>query len=222
MKKERRQTVGLVICFVAMIAIVGAITLANYNKKPQEIPNQKEEEQAKNEDPKDEEEEEDESQITQGDNVQAEIPQPNVPMEKPLSFSEKDVLLWPVDGNVLMNYSMDQTIYFPTLDQYKYHPAIVIQGEVGQDVMCGADGRIDRIEEDDELGMVVYVDFGSGYEGVYGQLSEIAVEEGSLVQPGVKLGVIGEPTHYYAKEGPNVYFQILKDGAPVNPMDLLQ
>ena len=144
MKKERRQTVGLVICFVAMIAIVGAITLANYNKKPQEIPNQKEEEQAKNEDPKDEEEEEDESQITQGDNVQAEIPQPNVPMEKPLSFSEKDVLLWPVDGNVLMNYSMDHTIYFATLDQYNYNPALIIEGQVGQDVRAAAEETAKR------------------------------------------------------------------------------
>ena len=43
MKREKRETVGLVVCFVAMIAIVGAITLANYNKEPQEAPIKKEE-----------------------------------------------------------------------------------------------------------------------------------------------------------------------------------
>ena len=34
-----------------------------------------------------------------------------------LHFSEE--LLWPMEGNVIINYSMDSTVYFPTLDQYK-------------------------------------------------------------------------------------------------------
>jgi len=38
----------------------------------------------------------------------------------PLSFSaETDKLLWPIAGNILVDYSMDKTVYFPTLDQYK-------------------------------------------------------------------------------------------------------
>lgn len=135
---------------------------------------------------------------------------------------ETDHLLWPIAGNIIMDYSMDKTVYFATLDQYKYNPAILIQGKEGREVVCGADGKVDRVVKHDELGNVVYVDFGDGYEGVYGQLKDIAVEEGSMVQPGVKLGVISEPTHYYAKEGAHVYFQILKEGKPVDPMDLLQ
>ena len=31
----------------------------------------------------------------------------------------------------LMNYSMDKTVYFSTLDQFKYNPALVIEGEKG-------------------------------------------------------------------------------------------
>ena len=31
-------------------------------------------------------------------------------------------MIWPVSGTVLMNYSMDKTVYFATLDQYKYNP----------------------------------------------------------------------------------------------------
>ena len=41
-----------------------------------------------------------------------------------LSFSEDSNLVWPVNGTVLMSYSMDKTIYFSTLDQYKYNPAL--------------------------------------------------------------------------------------------------
>ena len=221
MKKERRQTVGLVLCFVAMIAIVGAITLANYNKKPQEIPNQKEEEQAKNEEPKDEEEEDDESQITQGDNVQAEIPQPNVPLEKPLSFSEKDVLLWPVDGNVLMNYSMDHTIYFATLEQYKYNPALIIEGQVGQDVRAAAEGKITSIYKDAETGITVKMDLGDGYEVIYGQLQNVTVTQGERIAKGDVIGYLSEPTKYYSIEGCNLYFQMRKNGKTINPLEYL-
>ena len=45
-----------------------------------------------------------------------------------VSFNGESILLWPVDGNVIMNYSMDKTVYFSTLDQYKYNPALIISG----------------------------------------------------------------------------------------------
>ena len=44
--------------------------------------------------------------------------------EEELSFSEEDRLLWPVVGNVLINYDMEKPVYFSTLDQFKLNPAI--------------------------------------------------------------------------------------------------
>ncbi len=38
---------------------------------------------------------------------------------------------WPVNGHVLIDYSMDQSVYFPTLDQYKLSPAISVQAVEG-------------------------------------------------------------------------------------------
>ncbi len=43
-----------------------------------------------------------------------------------LHFDPEDGMLWPMEGNVILNYSMDSTIYFATLDQYKYNPAVII------------------------------------------------------------------------------------------------
>lgn len=43
-----------------------------------------------------------------------------------VNFSEDTLMEWPVNGNVLLDYSMDQTTYFPTLDQYKLSPAIAV------------------------------------------------------------------------------------------------
>ena len=43
-----------------------------------------------------------------------------------VNFTDNDTLTWPVAGNVILDYSMDSSIYFPTLKQYKYNPALVI------------------------------------------------------------------------------------------------
>ena len=56
-----------------------------------------------------------------------------------LNFTDTSKMEWPVKGNVLLDYSMDQTIYFPTLDQYKCNPGLVIQSDVSTPV--GAPGQ---------------------------------------------------------------------------------
>jgi hypothetical protein len=45
-----------------------------------------------------------------------------------LHFAAEDGILWPMEGNVILDYSMDSTVYFATLDQYKYNPAVIITG----------------------------------------------------------------------------------------------
>lgn len=140
-----------------------------------------------------------------------------------LSFSpESDQLLWPVAGNVLMDYSMDKTVYFATLDQYKYNPAIIIQGELDENVMCPAPAVITKVETLEETGLTVTMDIGDGYEIVCGQLKELPVKEGDILQAGETVGYVSEPTRYYTKEGCNVYFEVRKDGESVDPMSLLQ
>ena len=60
------------------------------------------------------------------------------------------------------------------------------------------------------------------YEAVYGQLKELAVKEGDMVDAGALIGYVSEPTKYYTVEGSNLYFQLLKDGNPVDPMSYLE
>ena len=138
-----------------------------------------------------------------------------------MNFSGESILLWPVDGNVIMNYSMDKTIYFPTLEQYKYNPSIVIAATQGTNVACAADGVVKSIYEDPQTGTTLVMNLGNGYELTYGQLEDILVEEGDLVETGVFLGTVAAPTKYYTAEGTNVYFKMTKDGEPVNPLDYL-
>lgn len=135
---------------------------------------------------------------------------------------EAENMNWPLQGNVIMNYSMDQTIYFATLDQYKYNPAVVIQAEVNTPVEAVAPGKITSVETSAETGTTVTVDLGDGYSAVYGQLKEIEWNSGDTVAAGDIIGYVSEPTKYYYVEGANLYFELLKDGAPVNPMEYLE
>ncbi|MDO4292428.1 MAG: M23 family metallopeptidase [Eubacteriales bacterium] len=141
--------------------------------------------------------------------------------EERLRFGEDSALSWPIAGNVLLNYSMDKTIYFPTLQQYKYNPSIVISAAQGTGVACAADGVVEAVYEDAQTGISVRMRLGNGYELTYGQLQEVTVEEGDYVEAGAFIGKVAAPTKYYAAEGTNVYFKLTKDGAPVNPLDYL-
>lgn len=138
-----------------------------------------------------------------------------------LDFGEEDTLVWPIVGDILINYSMDKTIYFPTLQQYKYHPAIVIAATEGEAITAAAEGRVTSVSYDPKLGNTVVMDLGNQYELTYGQLDNVTVSEGSYVTTGDIIGNVASPTKYYSLEGANVYFKLTKDGEPLNPMTRL-
>ena len=138
-----------------------------------------------------------------------------------LHFQPEKGLVWPVEGPVLLDYSMDGTIYYPTLQQYQYSPAMVIGGEVNDKVYFISKGKITHIETNEVTGCTVTQNLGDGYTAVYGQLKELNFEVGDTVESGQVIGYISEPTKYFAVEGPNVYFQLLKDGVPVDPEEIL-
>ena len=137
-------------------------------------------------------------------------------------FSAESKIPWPLEGDVLLPYSMDATIYFPTLDQYQYNPALVIRGDVNSEVKFVAKGKITDIYNNEETGCTVVQDIGDGYSVVYGQLKELPFKVGDSVECGQTVGYVSEPTKYYSLEGSNLYFELLKDNEPVNPMDYFQ
>ena len=63
-----------------------------------------------------------------------------------LNFGEDSKLVWPVNGTVLMSYSMDKTVYFSTLDQYKYNPALIISAAENDQVIAGTTGIVKSID----------------------------------------------------------------------------
>lgn len=250
-KKRRGAAVAAVLCFVAAIAVVGTYTFKDYRETQREFElaqareqEQKEKSETANTDKIFNEKEEDvlarqaaeaaqaareeqEAKETEQTREEEKPEEEKAPAEetagnsKSLSFSNGSKLLWPVEGTLLMNYSMDKTVYFSTLDQFKYNPALVISGEKGDQVISSAPGIVKSIDKTAETGTTVNVDIGSGYELFYGQLDDVRVKTGDYVDSKTVLGYVGEPTIYYSVEGANVYFEMRKDGESVNPMDYL-
>lgn len=138
-----------------------------------------------------------------------------------INFSEGDKLIWPVSGAVLMNYSMDKTVYFATLEEYKYNPALIIGGAVNDQVISAGKGIVKSIDKTPQEGTTVTVDMGNGYEAIYGQLQNVQVKTGDSVEAKTVLGYLAEPTRYYSVEGCNLYFEFRKDGQPVDPLQYL-
>lgn len=139
-----------------------------------------------------------------------------------LDFKETDKLAWPVTGNILLDYSMDATIYFPTLDQYKCNPAVIIQSDVSSPVQAPANARVTECGANEEIGHYVVMDLGNEYTAVCGQLKDVKALEGEYLRRGDIIGYVAEPTKYYATEGNNVFFELKQGGQPVDALDYLE
>ena len=136
-------------------------------------------------------------------------------------YSSENVMSWPVRGEVIMDYSMDKTIYYPTLQEYKCNPSILIQSEEGTDVAAAFSGTVADVYHDAQLGTVVEMSLGNGYEAYYGQLKNVDVAVGDTVRQGQIIGTVSTPTRFYSIEGSHLNFRVTRDGEPVDPLDYL-
>ena len=250
--KRRGAAVGIVICFVAVIALVGVYTFNNYQKDIDEQMAKAEKQAEQLTEDKTEETTTDDIVLPEagGQEDKGTASEENSPGTESgenggqdsagagtgdadgaaasgadtsgVWFSEDSVLTWPASGAVIMGYSMDQTVFFQTLEQYKYNPAMIISGEVGETITASAAGIVTDIAETAQTGTTVSLDMGNGYTAVYGQLTDVALSAGDCVNAGEKIGNLSEPTKYYSIEGPNLYLEILKDGEPVDPMNFME
>ena len=174
-----------------------------------------------------EKEDVEEVSIVEGSRAEENIPEEPEMIESSVNvssnhFNENSMLTWPVQGEVLMEYSMESPVYFQTLEHYGYLEGMVIQAERGEPVYASADGVVKGVGYTDEYGWTVTVDMGDGYEAVYGQLAGINVAEGDAIATGAMIAEVAVPSRNYSVEGDNVYFELKKDGACVDPLNYLE
>ena len=139
-----------------------------------------------------------------------------------LHYDPVNSISWPLVGNVIIPYSMDSTVYFETLNEYKCNPAMIMEAKPGDEVKAVYECEVKEVSSSPELGNYVKLDLGDGYTVTLGQLQDVKVALGSRLEMGDVIGTVGEPSRFYSEEGTNLYFAIDNDGQPVDPTLLIQ
>jgi septal ring factor EnvC (AmiA/AmiB activator) len=154
--------------------------------------------------------------------VPASEPEPADAPVLELNYTAEDKLLWPVTGEVIREFSMDTTVWFSTLKQYKCSDAIQIQSVSGTEVVAPANAQILAVGSDEELGYFIEMDLGNGYRAELGQVQEVAVTPGDYVAAGTVIATVASPTYYYTVDGDHLYLKLTCDGELLDPLDYLQ
>lgn len=139
-----------------------------------------------------------------------------------LNFNSEAALSWPVNGEVILPYSMETTVYFKTLDQYQCNPGMLIAAGSGTTVKNAYLGQVTKVTSDNLHGNTVTLYLGNDYSIVYGQLDTIYVKEGDFVKEGQSIGTIGMPTDSFTEEGSHLFFQMLQGEQTIDPVMFIE
>lgn len=123
-------------------------------------------------------------------------------------------------GEVIIPFSPEASVYFITMDYYKRHYGMVISAPEGTAVIACASGKVIDIYDEKEHGTCITMDLGNGYEITYGQLKDVQVAQGSYINAGETIAVISYPSKFFMREGSNLYLELTANGTPVNPEEL--
>lgn len=130
--------------------------------------------------------------------------------------------IFPVKGEIIMEYSMDMPIYWKTLDQYMTHSGIDIASPVGTPVQTCAGGTVTKIEENDKMGVTVEVNHGNGIISVYSNLAaDGLIELGEVIRQGTVIGKIGQSAMFEFESPDHLHFEMRLNEAPVDPGDYI-
>lgn len=157
------------------------------------------------------------------------IPTPDAGQNQPQTpdFDSPDppsVRVKPADGYVSREFSKDELLYTPTMNDFRTHDGIDITGDIGSPVLAFASGIITDIYNDALMGTTVVIKHSGGLVSSYSNLSETlpqGIEVGAVVEVGSTIGGIGETAIIESAEVPHVHFELYKDEVCVNPEEYL-
>ena len=136
--------------------------------------------------------------------------------------SEAAVWVWPVEGTVDREFSLEVFAYDATMGDWRTHDGLDIAAEPGSAVGACSAGTVESVVNDDMLGVTVTVDHGAGLKSVYANLDEaVDVDAGDPVEAGTVIGTVGT-TAISESAGPShLHFAMKEYGVAVDPMNYL-
>ncbi|MEK6645702.1 MAG: peptidoglycan DD-metalloendopeptidase family protein [Candidatus Firestonebacteria bacterium] len=128
----------------------------------------------------------------------------------------KGKLMWPVKGKVVSNFGSQKHKKF---NISVFNKGIEISSSIGQSVDTVSTGVVIYADWFKGYGKMIILDHGANYYTIYGHLSEITVSLGERVEIGKSIGLVGDTSSLY---GAALYFEIRKQGTPLDPLKWLK
>lgn len=143
---------------------------------------------------------------------------PVVSQQKAAKFT----IIYPLEGELIRQYSMDELLYSRTLKEWTTHSGIDIESFLGAEVKAAADGTVEKVEEDPLMGIMITIDHGNGIKTRYANLSTAnMVTEGQNVKAGQIISGVGRTAGYEILDPPHLHFELLINGKAVDPAEYL-
>jgi hypothetical protein len=102
----------------------------------------------------------------------------------------------------------------PFTHRLSFHPGIDLVARTGTPILAAAGGRVIFAGEKSGYGNAVEIDHGNGLVTRYGHASRVVVRVGDLVLPRQYVADVGSTGR---STGPHLHFEVLVNGAPVDP-----
>lgn len=132
------------------------------------------------------------------------------------------VVIRPVSGETAQEYSVDKLSYNETMQDWRTHNGIDLAAEEGKAVMAAMAGTVSAVYDDDYLGTMVVIDHADGYQTVYANLKQLpTVSAGQEVNAGEVIGAVGTTALLEVGSEPHLHFEVLQNGAYVDPEEFL-
>ena len=106
----------------------------------------------------------------------------------------------------------------PITGRSSFHPGVDFGAPEGSTVMSVATGVVTWAGPHPAYGNLVEINHGNGYSTRYGHNEKLLVKVGDTVQKGQQLALSGSTGR---STGPHVHFEVLRDGAVVNPASFI-
>ncbi len=97
-----------------------------------------------------------------------------------------------------------------------FHKGIDITGN--RNILAADNGKVVTAGSKSDYGNYVIIDHLNGYRTLYGHLSKILVTQGTIVEKGEKIGIMGSTGD---STGVHLHFEILRNSSPQNPLKFL-
>lgn len=123
-------------------------------------------------------------------------------------------MMWPVQGRITSGYG---TRVHPILRFARFHKGIDFGARWGSPIVAAADGQVIRAGWAGGYGQQVRLAHGSGVVTTYSHMSRITAPAGSIVRQGDLIGYVGSTG---LSTGPHLHYEVYRDGAPVNPLNV--